>query len=150
MFVAFGSLATIDGPAFFKPAPFAALDEAATTSLVWAEENEVPFVYVRAGQASAAAAATQCSCGSGSWSPTGFASAAPDMEWRAEHPLNQGFPIGSTFAKAKTARFLSLKRNSCKWSLVVYTNLARVADDWSGPSNNNPTIPNECIFFASG
>jgi hypothetical protein len=52
MFVASGSLTTIDGPAFFKPAPFATLDEAVTASLVWAEQNEVPFVYVRAGQAS--------------------------------------------------------------------------------------------------
>jgi hypothetical protein len=47
-FVASGSLSAIDGPAFFKPAPFETLDEAVTASLVWAEQNEVPFVYVRA------------------------------------------------------------------------------------------------------
>jgi hypothetical protein len=47
-FVASGSLSAIDGPAFFKPAPFDTLDEAVTASLVWAEPNGVPFVYVRA------------------------------------------------------------------------------------------------------
>lgn len=47
-FVASGSLTAIDGPAFFKPAPFGTLDEAVTASLLWAEQNEVPFVYVRA------------------------------------------------------------------------------------------------------
>ncbi|WP_271898320.1 hypothetical protein [Candidatus Phyllobacterium onerii] len=47
-FVASGSLTAIDGPAFFKPAPFETLDEAVTASLLWAEQNDVPFVYVRA------------------------------------------------------------------------------------------------------
>lgn len=49
-FVADGSLSAIDGPAYFQPEPFDTLDEAVTASLAWAEQNEIPFVYVRASK----------------------------------------------------------------------------------------------------
>jgi hypothetical protein len=49
-FVADGSVSAIDGPAYYQPEPFDTLDEAVTASLVWAEKNDVPFVYVRASQ----------------------------------------------------------------------------------------------------
>ena len=49
-FVANGSVTAIDGAGVFEPEPFDTLDEAVTASLVWAEENDVPFVYVRAAE----------------------------------------------------------------------------------------------------
>ena len=48
-FAANGAVTAIDGMGVFKPEPFDTLDEAVTASLVWAEKNDVPYVYVRLG-----------------------------------------------------------------------------------------------------
>ncbi|WP_271899280.1 hypothetical protein [Candidatus Phyllobacterium onerii] len=49
-FIASGPVNGTRKASFFKPTPFDTLDQAVTASLVWAEQNEVPFVYIRAAQ----------------------------------------------------------------------------------------------------
>lgn len=48
-FAAHGSAIHPNRVAFFNPSPFGTLDDAIAVSKIWAEENKVPVIYVKAG-----------------------------------------------------------------------------------------------------